>query len=151
MKNLVLIVLLGALCVVGRPPSVEATQPPAHRVMVDKLRHAKLLLEAIAMSNYGKIQHEAEELIQLSKTADWMIHKTPRYEMHSNEFRRAAEVMIQKAKQRNIDGVSLAYVEMVLSCVKCHQHTRELRDARLPVSPDVFGALRHPGNRVAAP
>jgi hypothetical protein len=143
-KNLVVLVLLGALCAVGRPPSVEATQPPAHRVMVDKLRHAKLLLEAIALSNYGKIQHEAEELIQLSRTAEWMIHKTPRYEMHSNEFRRAAEVMIAKAKQRNIDGVALAYVEMTLSCVKCHQHTRELRDARMGTPTNPVAVVRLP-------
>ena len=80
----------------------------------------------------------------LSKTAEWMIHKTPRYEMHSNEFRRAAEVMIQKARQRNIDGVALAYVEMTLSCVKCHQHTRELRDARIGTPPDPVAVVRLP-------
>ena len=40
------------------------------------------------------------------------------------------------------DGVALAYVEMTLSCVKCHQHTRELRDARLRTAPDVFGGPR---------
>jgi cytochrome c556 len=150
-KNLLIAVLLGALCATGRPTSVEATQDRTHQVMVDKLRHAKLLLEAIALSNFAKIRHEAEELIQLSKTAEWMIHKTPRYEMHSNEFRRAAEVMIQKARDKNIDGVSLAYVEMVLSCVKCHQHTRELRDARLPMPADPIGILNQSGERVAAP
>ena len=143
MKNtLVAIALLLTLCAVGRPTSAEATQRTPHKVMVDKLRHAKLLLEALALSNYAKIRQEAEELIQLSKTAEWMIHKTPRYEMHSNEFRRAAEVMIQKARQRNIDGVAVAYVEMTLSCVKCHQHTRELRDARLRAVPDPLGRSR---------
>jgi hypothetical protein len=150
-KTLAVIALLLALCVVGRPQSVEATQTQPHRVMVDKLRHGKLLLEAIAMSNFAKIRHEAEELIQLSKTAEWMIHKTPRYEMHSNEFRRAADVMIQKAKLKNIDGVALAYVEMVLSCVRCHEHTRELRDARLGTPPNPMGLLRNTGEIVATP
>ena len=143
-KTLALIALLLAVCVVGRPQSIEATQSQPRQVMVDKLRHGKLLLEAIAMSNFAKIQHEAAELIQLSKTAEWMIHKTPRYEMHSNEFRRAAEVMIQKAKDKNIDGVALAYVEMVLSCVKCHQHTRELRDARLGTPPHPMAVVGIP-------
>jgi hypothetical protein len=150
-KTLGATALLLTLSAFSRPQSVEATQAQTRQVMVDKLRHGKLLLEAIALSNFAKIQHEAEELIQLSKTAEWMVHKTPRYEMHSNEFRRAAEVMIQKAKQKNIDGVALAYVELVLSCVKCHQHTRELRDARLPMPVDPIGVLRQPGERDLTP
>ena len=40
--------------------------------------------------------------------------------------------MIQKAKAKNIDGVTLAYVDMTFTCVKCHQNTREERDTRLP-------------------
>jgi hypothetical protein len=63
------------------------------------------------------------------------MQKTPRYEMHSNEFQRAAETLIRKAKDKNIDGTSLAFFEMTMSCVRCHQYVREIRDARLPNMP----------------
>jgi hypothetical protein len=66
-----------------------------------------------------------------------MVYKTPKYELQSNEFRRAAENVVAKAKLRNIDGVTLAYFELTMSCVRCHGYVREIRDARLPGGPVV--------------
>jgi len=53
--------------------------------------------------------------------------------MNSNDFRRAAETMIQQAKAKNTDGIALAYVDMTLSCVRCHKYVREVRMASLDV------------------
>ena len=64
--------------------------------------------------------------------------KTPRYELHSNEFRRAAEVILQKAQAKNIDGVAYGYMDLTMTCVRCHQYVREVRDARLPLNPPVL-------------
>ncbi len=115
----------------------QAPQPGGvKRLMADKLKYAKTLLEGIALADYDRITRSAEELIQLSKTAEWMVVRTPKYELHSNEFRRAAESIIQKAKAKNIDGVTLGYFELTMSCVRCHSYVREVRDARLPALPD---------------
>jgi len=112
------------------------------KIMQEKLKNAQKILEGIALADYGKITHSAEELIQLTKTEEWYVLKTPRYEMHSNEFARTAEVIIQKAKNKNLDGVTLAYFEMTMSCVRCHQYVREIRDARAP-GRETFVALKH--------
>jgi hypothetical protein len=110
--------------------------------MVAKLKHAKLLLEGIALAEFKKIQRSAEELIQLSKTAEWRAVRSPRYEMYTNEFRRAGEGIVQKARARNIDGVTLHYFELTMSCVRGHQYLREVRDARLPgTHPDAAAAV----------
>ena len=61
-----------------------------------------------------------------SKAVEWHVHKTPQYELRSNEFRRAIDGLIEKAREKNLDGVSLSYVEMTLSCVKCHKYVRNL-------------------------
>src|SRR5437773_1653156 len=66
-------------------------------LMAAKLKHAKLLLEGIALADFKKIQRSAEELIQLSKTAEWRAVQSPRYELYTNEFRRAGEDLVQKA------------------------------------------------------
>ena len=58
--------------------------------------------------------------------------------MHSNEFRRAAETIVQKAKDKNLDGVALAYLDMTMTCIRCHRYVREVRDARLPEPRDRF-------------
>jgi hypothetical protein len=103
------------------------------KIMVEKLNNSKMLLEGIALGDFGKISRSADNLIQLSKTAEWFVYKTPRYELYSNEFRRAAENILQKAKDKNLDGVTLAYFELTMGCVRCHQYVREVRDARAPL------------------
>jgi hypothetical protein len=102
------------------------------KIMQEKLKSSQKILEGIALADYDKITRSCEELIQLTTTEDWYVIKTPKYEMHSNEFRRTAEVIIQKAKNKNLDGVTLAYFEMTMSCVRCHQYVREVRDTSLP-------------------
>jgi len=136
MRKFIHVLALLAIAAVVVP--VGNSQPPNRdlaRVMKDKLKNAQVLMEGMALSDFAKIQRSADELIQLSKSAEWMVHKTPRYEVHSNDFRRAVETIYQKAKDKNIDGVALAYVDMTLSCVRCHQYVRELREARAPIGP----------------
>ena len=124
------------LCLLLGAPWNSSAQKPAGNFMIEKLDNSKKLLEGIALSDFDKISTSAERLIQLSKTAEWFVHKTPRYEMHSNEFRRAAETIIQKSKQKNLDGVTLAYFDLTMQCVRCHQYVRDVRDARAPLSSD---------------
>ena len=45
-----------------------------------------------------------------------------------------AELVIEKAKAKSIDGATLAYVEMTVTCVRCHQYTREQGIGRLTPS-----------------
>jgi len=121
----------------------QPANPGVARLMKDKLKHAQVLMEGMALADYGKIRRSADELIQLSKTEDWMVLKTPRYEVYSNEFRRSVETIYQKAKDQNIDGVALAYVDMTLSCVRCHQYVREVRQARAPFEPTPIASRSH--------
>lgn len=136
MKKVLFVALALGILVGGGPAPGEAnTQKQLSKLMVDKLKNAQKLLEGIALADFNKITASAEELIQISRTAEWLVLKTPRYEVHSNEFRRAAEVVIQKARAKNIDGTALAYLELTMSCVRCHQYVREVRDVRGPAAP----------------
>jgi hypothetical protein len=143
MKMLIILLVFLAVSGMLAPLTGQAqSKDKLSRLMADKLHHSQALLEGLVTRNFNKITHSAEELIQLSKTAEWFVLQTPRYELHSNEFRRAAETIVQKSKQKNIDGVALAYVDMTLSCVRCHDYVREVREARLPGSgPALAGGL----------
>jgi len=103
------------------------------KLMTKKLENAQKVLEGLAINDYDMVAKHADELIQISKAAEFRVLKTPQYEMNSNDFRRAAETMIQQAKAKNTDGIALAYVDMTLSCVRCHKHVREVRMASLDV------------------
>jgi len=138
---LVFLFLAGAMS----PLSGQALQQNnLSKLMVEKLSHAHRLFEGIATRNFTKITPSAEELIRLSKTAEWYAMRTPRYEVHSNEFRRAAEKIVKKAKEKDLDAVAMSFGELTMSCVRCHDYVREVRDVRLQVPRPDLAALRNP-------
>src|SRR5678815_5558012 len=51
--------------------------------------------------------------------------QVPEYELFLNEFRRNAQELMKAGQQKNLDAASLAYVQMTLSCVSCHQFIRQ--------------------------
>ena len=69
----------------------------------------------------------AGELVLLSEASTWSPLQTPQYLHHAADFREAARSLAEEARARDIDGVSLAYMEMTLSCVQCHKHVRGAR------------------------
>jgi hypothetical protein len=110
-----------------RGDTVEQQGKAVKTIMEEKLKNAHQLLNGIALADFKKISASAEELIQLSKTEEWMMYKTPKYEMFNNEFQRAAADIVAKAKVKNIDGATLAYLDLTMSCVRCHSYVREVR------------------------
>jgi hypothetical protein len=109
----------------------KAVQPakPADgdSIMQKKLAHAQKLLEGIALSDMTKIGQNANELMTLSKQAEFKIYKTPQYDLHSNDFRRTIEDIQNAVKQKNLDAATLGYMDMTMSCVRCHKYVREVR------------------------
>lgn len=99
--------------------------------MTKKLTFAQKLLDGLAKEDFGVIERNAQYLLDLSNKAEWKTNKSPAYESHSLAFRRSCETMIECSKRRNLDGATLAYMEMTMSCVKCHKYTRETRVTRL--------------------
>jgi hypothetical protein len=144
MKKLTLIVAMFAL-VAGIPTlsghGLESKKEPKKlddaiakelsKLMKRKLENAQKVLEGIAMNDFDKIAKPADELISISKLAEWKVLKTPQYELYSNQFRRNAEDLVEKAKDKNLDGAALAYVDLTLTCVKCHKHVRDTRKVQL--------------------
>src|SRR5262245_22493709 len=132
MKN-VSFVLAVALCLAGVPTMAGHADDSKtlKALMIKKLDNSQKVLEGLALGDFEKIGKHADELIAISKAAEFRVIKTPQYELHSNDFRRNAETLVLMAKGKNLDGAALAYVELTLSCVKCHKHVREVRMARL--------------------
>src|SRR5262245_14466088 len=124
-----LVAILATIAIAFSLPPAVGTQKGLSQVMVDKLRHSQGLFQGIALADYPKIISSAESLLALSKTAEWA-NNAPRYEMYNNNFQVAVQGVIEKAKEKNIDGVVLAFQDVTKSCVRCHRYLREIRDAR---------------------
>lgn len=132
MKTLVcLLTLIGLTWATGVGSAQKKLTPLMTELMQKKLKASQGVLEGLALGEFSKITRGAEEIVQISKTTEWQFVRTPRFELHTLEFRTAAENLLQKGKERNLDGAALAYVELTLSCVRCHRYVRDVRDARL--------------------
>ena len=44
----------------------------------------------------------------------------------SREFRRACESLRSAAKDKNLDGAALAWMEVTLKCIQCHKYVRDV-------------------------
>jgi hypothetical protein len=125
--------LVAAVALLAGLPGLSghsAEQTKMSALMQRKLANAQKVLAAVTMNDFKAIRKHAEELIDISREAEFKVIKTPRYEVLAEDFRRTAGDLVRAAKDKNADAASLAYVEMSLSCFKCHKHIREVRMVR---------------------
>jgi len=100
---------------------------PTAALMKKKLAASQKLLEGLALNDFTIIRENADALHDISREAGFKSLKTPRYELYADEFQQTTEKLSKSAKDKNLDAAALAYVDLTLSCVKCHQHVREVR------------------------
>jgi cytochrome c556 len=116
--------------------AVRAEQPDNVRVfMRAKLEHAQKALEGLAMEDYDAMAKASQQMSLLSQAASWQVLMTAEYNRQSVEFRRVADTLTEAAKNKNLDGASLAYVELTLKCVQCHRYVRSVRAAAIDRPP----------------
>jgi cytochrome c556 len=129
-RSLVIFLVLAGFCAsVGRGDNLDKPSKTAE-LMRKKLKHSQGVLEGIALNDVDKIAENADQLITISHQAEWVVVKTPQYELFSNQFRKSAEGLVKNAKAKNLDGAALDYVDMTMTCVKCHKYVRETRGVR---------------------
>ena len=126
-------ILVCILVLLGTVPvwSDQLRETKTKEVMRRKLEHSQKVLEGIAVNDFDKITKGAEDLMLLSKSLQWKAINEPQYEVYSNQFRRSLDDLIEKSREKNLDGAALAYVDLTLNCVKCHKYVREVRKTGL--------------------
>ncbi len=102
----------------------EKRLSPTQLFMRLKLDPAKQILEGIATENYELIAKSAQQIQTLTLDEKWNVVQTMDYARNSDEFQRSVALIRDSAKNRNLDGATLAYMQMTLNCVKCHRDLR---------------------------
>lgn len=92
--------------------------------MRDKLELSQGILEGLAVENFDLIVSRAQKLSAMSQQADWKVFENPDYEQQSLAFRRNVDALTKAARNKNLDGATLAYVRVTMSCVECHKYVR---------------------------
>lgn len=103
--------------------------------MRSKLEHSQRVLEGLTTGNHELVAKHAQQISLLSQAEMWQVLQTPEYFERSLEFRRATDAITEAAKNKNLDGATLAYVDMTVKCVSCHKYVRQVKvanDGKLP-------------------
>jgi hypothetical protein len=98
--------------------------PSTKEFMRDKLELSQKVLEALTTEDFDGIVSRAKRLSAMTQEASWQAFQNPDYERYSLDFRRNVDALAKAAEKRNIDGATLAYVKVTLSCVECHKFVR---------------------------
>lgn len=135
MKRLSVILLVAAsitgLLGVSSPRAADDQADDVGTFMRAKLEHSKNVLEGLATENFDLIAKDSQQLTLLSLDTDWQVLQTPEYTQLSLAFRKTSQTLTDAAKKQNLDGATLAYVEMTLKCVECHKYVRSVEMTRL--------------------
>ncbi len=107
------------------PQELQDTQRSSNVFMQRKLDYTRAVVDGLATENYEKISKGAQDLMLMSHEADWKVITSPEYLKMSSEFRTTAERLRDQGDQKNLDGATLAYFEVTLSCIRCHKQLRQ--------------------------
>ena len=134
MSRTLALVLVGLLALtaadgLGQNPQKDKIDSPPlpneAQVMQVKLKRFQALLEAITKEDYKAMEENARSLARIVDTTAFLrAYKTEEYEVQARAFKQAAMTLAAKADAKNLDGATLAYLDMTMSCVKCHNHFR---------------------------
>ena len=67
----------------------------------------------------------SEQLRKLALDESWMVIQTENYQRHSRDFRNSLNLISRMCEEEDLDGVTLAYMQMTMRCVQCHKMLRD--------------------------
>ena len=112
-----------ALATVGK----DEPRGELRKFMRQKLELSQGVLEGLATEDFALIAKNADALRRLSQDARWEVSPNINYLRLSSEFQDSANDMARMARKGNLDGATLAFVDLTLNCVKCHKLVRDER------------------------
>lgn len=117
-----------------KPPTAADTAVPKKgegkpgdklgRFMHQKLDASNEVLEGLVTEDFALIEKGAATMRKLSAAEQWQVSNDALYRQHSNQFRRIMENLEKKAKDKELEGATLAWVEGTMSCLECHKWVR---------------------------
>lgn len=117
------------LCLVGSPQRISTAQEPITTpskagIMRMKLEPAKKILEGIALGDFQTVRKNTEQIRLLTLDESWMLVQTEKYREHTKNFERSLNLLNRLCDEKDIEGVTLAYMQVTMRCVECHQALR---------------------------
>lgn len=95
--------------------------------MKKKLEYSQNILSGLATEDFKAIRANATAMKALDVLEKYVHPRTNEYRTQLQTFQFANDELIRNAREKNVDGAALAYVQLTLSCVNCHKVLRSAR------------------------
>lgn len=94
------------------------------KFMRQKLEASSTVLEGLCTEDLGLVSKGSKVLLQMSHEERWRVSADMLYRRYSNEFSSAVEELLKESEDQDMDGTSLAWVNVTMKCLKCHEWVR---------------------------
>lgn len=129
-KALAAVCLAGMLCLLNHPvigqekqtSDAPATAPSVW--MKRKLEYSRNILAGLANEDFDMVADNARAMQFMSKFEGFLRGKMPGYRTQLQIFQNANEEIIEQAQKDNVEGATLAFSQLTVSCVNCHKQLR---------------------------
>ena len=106
------------------PEAEDGEERPMSVWMGKKLKHSQALFRGLAMGDFEDVKYNAARLKLLNRVEGFVRRRNPEYRIHLNTFSRVSAEIERQAEKENIEGATLAFNQLTVSCVDCHKSLR---------------------------
>ena len=92
--------------------------------MEQKLRLSKELLTGLAAGDFEMIGKSAEVMRGLNRVESFVRRSPEGYRDYLKQFNMATNSLIRSSAEENLEGATLAFNQLTISCVNCHRQLR---------------------------
>ena len=98
--------------------------------MDQKLQKSQAILAGLTRNDFDAIDDNAKQLNVLNYLEAYVRADVPEYKEQLQVFKFANGSLIKASRNRDTNGATLAYTQLVVSCVNCHNVVRDTKPAR---------------------
>jgi hypothetical protein len=98
------------------------------RWMDVKVEESQKVFASLARADFKSIAASTEKLKTLSALERFVRRGVPGYRTQLRSFEFAVAEIQQQAKRENIEGVTMGFNQLTLSCVNCHKQLRRTKE-----------------------
>lgn len=116
-----------SICLSSAQEKKPSKQEKASIWMKKKLEFSQNILAGLTECDFDKVRANAEAMDVLGYLEQWARADMPDYKRQVSYFEFANRELIRQARAKNLDGATLAYNQLTVSCVQCHKIVRDMK------------------------
>ncbi len=107
-----------------QPQKKQELEPALRKFMLQKLEASNDVLAGLMTDDFDRIANAADKLSRMSQAEEWRVSNDPTYARFGREYRQAIERLKSKTRKSAPEQTAVAWMNVTLSCIECHQWVR---------------------------